>query len=277
MSERYELNITSPSYFDGIDESEVVFHALNKSGSMALENVMREAFDYAGRSDEFLSHYKIGGRIESFCKLVSKKKSKFVVAHYLYGALKPRKRRIWITQFRHPLPKFLSTYNWIKIKTEKKSGKPFMSLKKFALNPKLIKHNLIYQFGAEWEKFKNHGESAPTAKSLYEASLVALETHVHSLTLAERFEESLFLVARLCGLSSLAPWIRDNRNPGRKLSHEISAEEREIIDQALYYDYQLYNYAVNRFERQIMQIDFGDNLENYKQVCLNQYKDRLLV
>ena len=84
MSNRFVLNVTSPSYFEGIDDSEVVFHAINKSGSMALENAITESFDYSGRSSEYLSHYKIKGKSESFYEKVNTSSSKFVVAHYLW-------------------------------------------------------------------------------------------------------------------------------------------------------------------------------------------------
>ena len=84
-------------------------------------------------------------------------------------------------------------------------------------------------------------------------------------------------MGRLCNLPSLVPWVRDNRNPGRKLFNEISDDERDTINNTLDFDYRLYNYALKRFEHQISQIDFGDNLEAYKKACLGQYKDRILM
>ena len=277
MSNRFKINVTSTSYFDGIETSEVVFHAMNKVGSLAMGNTIAEAFESAGLSSKLLSHYKIGGTSDDFYEMVKSKKSKLVVGHKLYGALEPRKDRIWFTQFRHPLPKLLSSYNWLKIKHEKKNNKPFKTLKDFVLGTKGAKHCLVQQFGHKWELFKQPFESSPNARSLYLASLCELEKNIHTLTLAEKFEESLFIVARLCGLPSLAPWFRDIRNPGRKLSHEISDEERDVIMDVYFYDYELYNYAVNRFNKQLQQINFGDNLEEYKQVCIKQYNDRILI
>ena len=283
MSERFVLNVSSPSYFEGI--AQVIFHAINKSGSMALENAITEAFDYFGRSSEYLSHYKIGGTSESFYEKVNSESPKFVVAHYLWprkigkltGLIPPFKSdRIWFTQFRHPLPRVLSCHNWLKRKSEKK-GESFPSLKEFVINSRGLSHSMVNQFGGEWELFKKDGETRPTSESCFKASIDALENNVHTITIAEKFEESLFLVGRLCNLPSLSPWVRDNRNPGRKLYNEISDEERELIEQVYSYDYMLYDYAIKRFNNQLQQIDFGSNLESYKTACLDQYKDRILI
>lgn len=282
MFERFPLSVDSPSYFNNIETSEVVFHAINKSGSLSLESAIIEAFNFAGRSSEYLSHYQVHGSYESFYERVKIKHSRFVVGHNLWGrsaqipGLQPRENRIWITQFRHPLPRFLSCHNWLKNINES-AGKSFPSLKQFAIKTGGVSFTLVEQFGGNWTKFKKDGETERTAESCYKASIDALEKHFHSLTIAEKFEESLFLVGRLCGLPSLAPWVRDNRNPGRKLFNEISDDERDTVNSILYFDYQLYDYALKRFEKQITQIDFGNNLDDYRKVCLGQYKDRILL
>lgn len=277
--ERFEINVSSPTYFDGLEGAEIVFHAINKSGSLAMESVIREGFVASGRYGEMMSHYKRAGLIEDFYDMVNKKRSRFVVAHYLYGELAPRDQRVWVTQFRHPLPKLLSSYNWMKLKHED-IGADIPNLIDFTVKSKGIMHSLVSQFGTlRWQKYRKRWrmEREPTADSLYYASIEALENDVHTISLAERFEESVFLYARLCELPSLIPWVRDNRNPGRTLADEITDEEREVIEDVFRYDYMLYDYAVDRFEQQLREIDFGDNLDEYKQACADQYKDRILI
>jgi hypothetical protein len=114
-------------------------------------------------------------------------------------------------------------------------------------------------------------------KDLFEISIDALEAHVFAISDAEHFEESIFIFCRLCGLDSVAPWIRDNRNEGRPLAEEISSGERDTILEVYEYDFKLYEYALNRFRDQISRLSFDNELEAYKHVCNDQYKDRLLA
>ena len=244
---------------------------------MAMENVMREAFSAHGRSDEFLSHYEIHGSLEEFIARVEKSKHGFVAGHYLFNALKPRANRIWITQFRHPLPKLLSSYNWLKLKHEKKSAKPFTGIEEFVVNTKGVGHSSVSHFSLGWGKFRRSRSRGLTAQNLYEASVDTLEAQVHTIGIAERFEELIFLFASLCGLPSVAPWIRDNRNPGRPLSTEISEHERKVIEEVYHYDYKLYEYALSRFESQLREVKFDDQIKSYKNACADQYKDRIIM
>jgi hypothetical protein len=274
---RYYVTVKGENFFSDTENAEIVFHTINKSGTLAMESVLREAFAAHGRSNEFLSHYEIHGSLKEFIARVEKSKSRFVAGHYLFNALKTRANRIWITQFRHPLPKILSSYNWLKIKHKKLSSGPFASIEEFVMKTEGIEHSSISHFSLGWGRFRRSRSRGLTAKNMYEASIDTLESQVHTIGIAERFEESIFLFARLCGLPSVAPWIRDNRNPGRPLSTEISEHERKVIEEVYQYDYKLYEYASSRFERQLKEVSFDNQLDLYKKACLDQYNDRIFI
>ena len=123
MSETFPVRAAEGTALVAPDGAQLVFHGINKSGSFAMSSAMRDAYALAGRDDQFLCHYFIGGSRESFAERVDSAEGPgFFVGHYLYGALKPRPNRVWVTIFRHPLPRMLSCYNWLKNKHERQEA-----------------------------------------------------------------------------------------------------------------------------------------------------------
>ena len=106
--------------------TQVVYHGINKSGSMAMALVMRDSFLAAGREEQFCCHYFLGGTAESFAQRVDAWTGPgLIVGHTLYGAIAPRPDRVLVTQFRHPLPRSLSCYNWLKTSAARRTPRRF--------------------------------------------------------------------------------------------------------------------------------------------------------
>jgi hypothetical protein len=60
VTRRYLIEAHAP-LFEDLDDVHVVFHGINKSGSLTMANVLREALIASGREDDLLSHYHLPG------------------------------------------------------------------------------------------------------------------------------------------------------------------------------------------------------------------------
>ena len=266
--------------FSHIDHSstQIVFHAINKSGSRAMANVIRDSYLFQNRGNELYGNYFPKVSTEDYIQQSEFSPVPcFLVGHYLYGALRPIPNRVWITQFRNPLPRVLSCYNWLKNKANKRSpDMEYPSLEKWIINTGGREHSMITQFGAGYGAHKKSLEKKLTLENLYEISLDCLDRDVTCIGIAEYFEESIFFFASIAGIPEVGPWVRDQRNPGRPLSHEISPKIRDLVSEIFYYDFLLYEYAIERFRKQLLNVDFGNSLQKYKEYCLDQYNDRII-
>lgn len=254
--------------------SHIIFHTVNKSGSMAASTTLSKAYKLAGRHREFVSRYELGGSTEEFIGRVRRHTgSGFFLGHYLYGQLERRSDQTWVTQFRHPLPRVLSVYQWLKNKHERKSSEEFPEIQSFIENSKGVAHSQIKQFGVGFAKEKEVPKLS--GDFLLQSSIENLERDVAWFGIAEHFEESLFSLATLCGLPALPAWVRDNRNPSRPLTTDISQEIVELIRGVYSYDFELYNYALRRFKERFAPPK-SPELDAYQRACASQYKDRIV-
>lgn len=281
MTEWYPVEAKSP-LFEGIDDVPVIFHGINKSGSKSMASVLRRALFHERRMDEDLSHYHMKGEIPlpEYRDLVESKSGRFLaVSHYLYGYLRPAPRRMWVTQFRHPLPRTVSAYHWLKNKHQKAHGtaEGFYSFSKFVYSTRGTAHSQIMQLG---RGFGRYGESdakmSLSGKTLFELTIEALERDFTAIAIAERFEESIFTFAALLGIKSVDSWRADDRNKGRPPVEELSVAERDLVREVFHWDYRLYDWALQKFEEQYSKIEFGASLDRYREDCSGQYKDRLV-
>jgi len=277
---RYHVGLSRGSFAHDLENVQVVFHGINKSGSLAMAEVMREAYHSAGRGSEFVSHYHntktetkvFHAHVDSLVNRHS-----FVVGHYLFGSLSPSPSRVWLTLLRHPLPRIVSCYQWLKTKNDAAGNEPFLSLLDFVRRGKGIAHSQVSQFGA------GYGVNAPSrrkrlsARDMYEISVDQMDANVYLLGISEYFEESIFAFAGVCGLDSVLPWARDNRNKGRRLVTELTEDEAGAIREHYEYDFRLYEYALARFREQTLRLGLkGEVLGQYKAACKAEYKDRIV-
>lgn len=265
--------------FDGLDNAQIVFHGINKSGSLALSKVLGEALGHCGRGGEFYCHYLRKETYDEFRELVNSGLGRsFVVGHSLYGALSPKANRIWVTQFRHPLPRAMSVYSWLQRKhlREHKDITGFPDFISFVRETRGISHSQVVQLGNPQGRYRISRSSRMARRDLYEASVDAMERDVYIVGISERFEETVFLFSAAAGVDSVMCWTMDLRNPDRRRVNDFSAEEIAVVEEFLEYDLLLYEYAVAKFERQNRSVRFGPDLVGYKDACIDQYKDRLL-
>lgn len=281
MTDWYPIEAKSP-LFEGLDDVPVIFHGINKSGSKSMASVLRRALFREKRMDEDLSHYHLKGGIslEEFRDRIESKTGRYLaVGHYLYGYLRPAPRRIWVTQFRHPLPRIVSAYHWLRNKhiNARGTAEGFYSFSKFVYASRGTAHSQVMQLG---RGFGRYGESdakmSLSGETLFELTVEALERDFTAIAIAERFEESIFTFAGLMGLKVVDAWRKDDRNKGRPLVEELTVAERDLVREVFHWDYRLYNWALKKFEEQCSMIEFGPSLDRYREDCSGQYKDRLV-
>ena len=259
--------------------AQVVFLGINKSGSLAMAEVLREAFQFERRDSEFISHYHQGKYSVDMPALVAAAPAGrgFVVGHALYGALRPAANRIWVTQFRHPLPRTISCYHWLKRKYETKEEKPYLSLREFVERSRGISHSQIAQFGLGNGPCRTSRHKSLKAQDLLDISIDVLHSNFSLIGIAEYFEESIFAFAAACGIGSVAPWARDTRNKGRKPVSDLEPDEVKLIEEYYAADYKLYAHALAIFKQQTASLDFDpQTLRLYQDACKTQYNDRIL-
>ena len=271
------FNVPTIPEFEGIaGKVQVAFHGINKSGSLAMTKVIRDAYKIAGRPQEFFPHYFRDVTLDDYLVEVGALRGPaFLAGHYLYGKLPPSPGRVLVTLFRHPLPRILSSYNWIMRKHVRQSSDPVPTLDEWVNRSKGKAFSQIIQFGCGHGRHARSLRSLPN-QSIFESCIDAIEREVFCFGLAEQFEESIFLFASLCGLPQVRAWHRDVRNPGRPLSTEIPESSRQLIEEVFRYDFELYDYAVASFRKRMAGIDFGPDLQRYKDACAGEYRDRLV-
>lgn len=283
-TEFFEVQASSRRYSPYVGGNrQIIFHGINKSGSLVLSNVLRAGYQAAGREEEFHSHYhQTVGSVKQLVELADQERAGgFFVAHYLWGALKASPERIYITQFRHPLPRVVSCYQWLKNKHERARRRDvalpaFPSLEDYVKNSAGKAHSQSLQFAAGFGANGREVGRKLNAKQLLPLAKDAIHRDVHALGLAERIEESIFMFAYLCGLPQVPAWVRDDRNKNRQLVNELSAEQVDLIQEVYESEFLLYQWVVERFQEQLAQFDFGPSLQRYKATCEKEYKDRLL-
>jgi len=83
--------------------------------------------------------------------------------------------------------------------------------------------------------------------------------------LTERFEESIFYLARLAGLDSVPMWVSTLSAPRREGLDAVPPRLEPALREAVVADEALYRAVRDRFERTIRNVDFGSSLRDYQQ------------
>lgn len=255
----------------------IVFHGVNKSGSLALSHVLRHGYRDSGRRDQFFSQYHGMPRdFERLLQLIeSSSGHSFFVGHSLYRAYESRPgEHLLVTQFRNPLPRVLSCYQWLKNKAAA-TGASFPGLEEWVVATGGVTHSQVAQFAFGFTPGWQHKRAATAPEQLFELSVANIARDVHWFGIAEHFEESIFCLAALCGLPSVRAWRRDNRNKGRSLTNAWPEADLEIIREVFHWDFQLYDHALDTFRRRLESLRITGDIRRYREDCRKQYKERL--
>jgi hypothetical protein len=268
-----------------LPDRNVVFHGVNKSGSLAMADVLRAAYFASGRANQFFSTYhKIpwmqDDQDNPLPEIIqsSTPNGTLFISHYLYGAFdEARARALLITQFRHPVARIVSIHSWLRKFHASGYGGPegFPTLQRFAETSNGISHSQISQLAVGYGKGWRERIHKLTAAQMLELALEAIDRKIAWFGLAELFEESIFTFAALCGLRSVPSWAKDDRNAERMLVAELPADSRAAIEFHYEAEIEFYRQAKAMFMSRIGKLDFGADLGAYRTACAGQYKERL--
>jgi hypothetical protein len=273
---RFSVQVEGLEHLRGT-ERQVVYHGVNKSGSLVMTNLLFQGYYEANRANQFFSTYRGVPRDEDHLRRIINASigHSFFGAHCLYGAFPARPdQQVLTTQFRNPLPRVRSCYQWLKNKADAK-GQVFPSFEQWVLATRGVAHSQAVQFALGFDPTARQEAKTLGGEEMLERALTNIERDVSWFGIAEHLEESAFQLAAICGLPTLPPWQKDNRNKDRPLVTEWPQEHVELVRDVFRWDFKLYEYAVERFLERRASLRFGPELERYERACADQYKDRL--
>jgi hypothetical protein len=261
-------------------DRKIVFHGVNKSGSFCISKVILDSFSREGRKAQFHRHYYSGISYDRFFKLVQTcPPPGFFIGHDLFRKLPLEDPSlVIITQFRHPLPRLLSVYEWLRKKHLLNGGAPedFSSVEQFVRRHAGKGYSQIAQFAVKYGEDSVKLHKSLTPRQLFERSIENIKRHVYFTGIAELFEETIFLVAHICGIRNVSPWKKDGRNVDRPMVWTLPQATVDLVHEVYRYDFELYDWAKRRFKGLLEKITIAGDFRSYRAKCSQQYKDRLL-
>lgn len=268
-----------PVQVEGLERAgdrRVVFHGVNKSGSLVMTNVLYDGYYDANRANQFFSTYRrVPTDLEHLKTILTHSTGhSFFGAHDLYDAFALTDKHVLTTQFRNPLPRARSCYDWLNNKAAA-AGKPYPDFEAWVVASGGVGHSQVWQFGVGYAPGAAVVRHTISAEELFERSLVNIERDVQWFGIAEYMEESVFCMAAICGIPAVRAWRTDTRNANRPLVDEWPQEHVDLVREVYRWDFALYEWALERFHERLAGLTFGPALQDYKEACLDQYKDRL--
>jgi hypothetical protein len=173
------------------------------------------------------------------------------------------------------LPRVISCYHWLK--TRHAAPGEFPSLEQFVLESRGIKHSLVMQLGVGFAPEAAKRARALDPQAITERAKEAIERDVAVLGIAEHFEPSIFLFAHLAGLGTVIPWRRDDRNQGRPPVETLDPASVALIRDVYRFDFELYEWGLAHFFKQLEKVRFGPSLSAYEAACRGAYRERGLA
>lgn len=276
----YVVAINAPG-FKAVGDRPIVFHALNKSGSLAMQTVLRAAYFADNRAQQFFS-YKRGMNEDpdDMQELMNCSSGhRFFVAHYLYGLPHLPADAVLVSQVRHPLPRVLSTYGWARRNYERRHGTTdgMPTLAAFIESDKRHARTQMSQFAVGFAADRAKRLRRMSADDLLEVAIENLENDFHWIGIAEYFEESIFALAHLCGLTQVPAWQKDTRNRWRQPLTDTDPEIVNLIRDLNTHEFLFYEHAVALFRTRVAHFDFGATFPSYCDACSQEYGERLLL
>lgn len=257
----------------------VVFHGVNKSGSLAMSDVLRSAYIAANRGSQFCSVYHDSppnlDQLATAMQAVSG--HAFFVSHYIYRNISLPPDSLLVSQIRHPLPRTLSVYGWRRGKHLREHGTHagFPSLEEWVVQTLKKRQTQIAQFAVGYPSDMDSQILRRSADELCSMALHNLHTDFTWFGCADLFEESVVTMAHICGLDAVPLWKRDTRNIWRQSTAETNPDTIDLIYDTFAAEFRFYDQALATLKSRLSDIRFGPSLDSYRAQCSNQYKERL--
>lgn len=184
---------------------------------------------------------------------------KCIMGHFRFGIHEIiEKPSTYITMLRHPIDRVISTFYFIRSNPHH----PFyreannMNLKDFVLSTDIEADFLVNNMQTSFLS----GGYYPPKKDHLEIAKENLVKYFEVVGITERFNESIFLMKKALGWKKIV-YKSKNITRNRPRIDELSAEILEIIKQKNQLDIELYNFAVQLFEKQVESLDIKTKKE----------------
>jgi hypothetical protein len=257
----------------------VAFHGVNKSGSLAMSRVLHAAYIHASREDEFISTYQNRPRdYDEFMGLLANaRRHALYISHYIYGAMELPKDSVLIGQLRHPLPRMLSVYGWQRRNyiRRNKTEEGYISFERWLDSLGGKQHTQMSQFAIGFPPDRNKRLKKMPVVEVFERAKENFARDVHWCGFADYFEESIFVFAHICGLTEVTKWEKDTRNKWRSPLSSLDDAMKKRIEEEFRYEIEFYQWALAAFKAKISRMNFGPELDRYKQACQLEYGERV--
>ena len=249
----------------------LVFHSINKSGSLSLIRTLINSH----ASNIYVAHNY--DDIMIHLKNFRKSHRALVMGHDLYQGFKPREYEL-MTQVRNPVARVVSIWSWFhKKQSEGLLEEPLEDFSDFIRNTdKLFWYSMVAQFAVPFDlprELRRQIAYKFDPNAAVASALHKLDRDFKFLTVAERFEESLFVVSSDRKCKKLKVWHQDQRNPKRPLLESLDKSELRVLKKNIEYDFELYDYGCRRLSEQSKWFQGTSHLALYKQACQKQYKE----
>ena len=219
----------------------VIFLHIPKAAGSTLNRVIAQNYPPA-------AILKVGGKTDAALRDALTSEVRLIAGHRRFGMHAQLSRPFtYITVLRDPVERVLSQYHFVK---------------------RLAEHPLHRAVASGELSLRDYGRQTPDSQTRYlagsntddagllEQAQANLVTHFAVAGLTERFDETVVLLQRALGWR-VRPFTNSNVSAGRPKSAGHSREDLDAIRECNRLDLALYDFARERFERQIAEQGAG--------------------
>jgi len=257
------VNIKNPL----LAESPIIFHGVNKSGSLAFAKVLHDAYSRSGNLNRFMCRYMQlpAGRSEALDEFKDKLPIyPILIDHGLVGFEDNFNNAKLVTLLRDPVERMVSIYFWLKSNhSEKIMGRDLVTW---------VRHeSRVY---SQVRQFAFDHRDARTAHNLDRMSvgeMISIAEHrfmdkVEWYGVCEKFEESVIMFLALIGFTKVPVWEVDVRNTHKPKAEALPRKLHQEISDIIGYDIAFYESKKVAFEKSLEQLDLNQEILQYKKL-----------
>ena len=220
----------------------VIFHGVNKSGSLAMASILRNSYALRKENRRFMCRYMglPDTREEALDRIRNDQgRNQILIDHALVGLEQQVPGARMITMLRHPVRRMISAYFWHQTHhPERLLGRDLLNW----IRHERLTHSQVRQFA--FDHFSQRDRNAIRNWGIADICNRAMDyfdTHIAWFGITEMFEESVLALHWELGFDRIGAGIVDDRNKKRPgyLAREIENGEfgrRNMTISKAYYD-----------------------------------------